>query len=179
MVEEYFDIVDENNLPTGGTVLRSEAHQEGTWHRAVHIYVYRKIGDTLQILVHLRSKDKDLQPNTWTAAFGGHIKSGSTPEKSTLEELHEEIGLVPDSEKLKFIEIYKYDGTTNREFCYTSFYEFEGDMSELHFNDGEVQSVKWMTLDEICVEIIENPKRWIHSNEDIVSLKNLFEKHSS
>ena len=42
MLDEYLDIVDENNNLTGKKALRSEIHSYGIWHRTVHIYLFRK-----------------------------------------------------------------------------------------------------------------------------------------
>ena len=39
---EYFDIVDENGLPTGKTVSREEAHQKGIPHRTSRSYPCRR-----------------------------------------------------------------------------------------------------------------------------------------
>lgn len=175
MTEEYLDIVDENSNLTGEKELRSIVHEKGLWHRTVHIYVYQKQENEIQLLVHLRSKFKDSNPNKWDTRFGGHIKAGDTPEKSTLDELNEEIGLTPDSERLKFVEIYKYDGSLNKEFCYTSLYDFNEDVSDLKYNDGEVQEVKWMTFEEIEKDVLENPSHWTSSHNGILELKNLFE----
>ena len=49
MAEEIFDIVDENGLPTGETVTRSQAHAEGIRHRTAHIWVVREHGDKTEM----------------------------------------------------------------------------------------------------------------------------------
>jgi len=43
---EYFDITDDNGIPTGGTVSRSEAHEKGISHRTAHIWIVRKEEDS-------------------------------------------------------------------------------------------------------------------------------------
>lgn len=174
MAEELFDVIDERNELTGEVVPRSVAHSQGIWHRVVHIYVYKIEDKTLFLLVHLRSKEKDLNPNKWDIRFGGHIKSGSEYVETTFEELQEEIGFVPEKDRLKFVETCKYDGGTNREYSYTSVYEFTGDVSELQYNDGEVQEVKWMALDEIEKEVKKDPERWTSRIEGVERLKEMF-----
>lgn len=42
VMEEVFDVVDEEGRPTGETVLRSEAHAKGIRHRTAHIWVIRR-----------------------------------------------------------------------------------------------------------------------------------------
>ena len=39
---EFFDIVDENGLPTGEVIERKEAHSVGARHRTSHVWIVRK-----------------------------------------------------------------------------------------------------------------------------------------
>lgn len=93
MSNEYLDIVDENNNPTGKKRLRSEVHTLGLWHRTVHIYFFRERNGGIEFLVHLRAKNKDLNPNKWDTRFGGHIRAGEKLEDTVIKEVHEELGL--------------------------------------------------------------------------------------
>ena len=88
-MQEYFDIVDENNALTGEKKLRSDAHTTGLWHRTVHIYLFRIINGKFEFLVHLRSKTKDLNPNKWDPRFGGHLKTGENVQDTVKSELLE------------------------------------------------------------------------------------------
>lgn len=69
MADELIDIFDENNNPRGIQKLKSEAHKEGIWHRAVHIWIYNLKGE---ILLQLRSKNKELYPDRWDVSAAGH-----------------------------------------------------------------------------------------------------------
>lgn len=159
VTQEYFDVVDENNTPTGEKVLRSIAHATGIWHRTVHIYLYR-FNPEIQLLVHLRSKSKDLCPNMWDTRFGGHVKAGETVEDCASNELKEEVGLTLDQSKLIAGDIYQGSEYPNREFSYQFYYHFTDDTSSLVFNDGEVQDVRWLTLPEIQNEMKLYPDKW-------------------
>lgn len=164
---ELFDLVNENNEATGKTITRKEAHQTGAWHRTVHIYLYR-FNPEIQLLVHLRSKSKDLCPNMWDTRFGGHLKAGETVEDCVSNELKEEVGLTLDQSKLIAGDIYQSGEYPNREFSYQFYYHFTDDTSSLVFNDGEVQDVRWLTLTEIENEMKLSPDKW--------SGKRIFEK---
>lgn len=78
--EEYLDVFDENNQPTGEILSRRQVHEEGLWRRTVHIYLFRKGATGLEFLLHLRSKLKESSPGLWDTRFGGHIKAGATVE---------------------------------------------------------------------------------------------------
>ncbi len=159
-MDEYFDIVDENGKPTGKTELRSIVHTNGLWHRAVHIYFYKKTGNKLDILVHLRSAKKDLKPNCWDTRFGGHVRSGQTIDQAALEEVREETGLDIDLNHLTFGYIKKRKNFPNNEFYHVYFYNYTDDMGKLKFLDEEVQMVKWMGLEDIAQDIKNNPGQW-------------------
>lgn len=172
-MEEYFDIVDENNAPTGEKRLRSEAHTQGLWHRTVHIYLFRKKEDGIDFLVHLRSKTKDLHPNKWDTRFGGHVKAGETLEGTVLDELKEEIGLDVKLSDLIVGEVYQRDNFPNREFTAVYYCNFTGDESSLIFSDNEVQRVKWMDSREIPESMSKTPEVWTSKPEEFAEIMNV------
>jgi isopentenyldiphosphate isomerase len=163
MSEEYLDIVDENNNPTGESRPRSEVHSQGIWHRTVHIYLFREHEDELELLVHLRSEKKDLNPGRWDTRFGGHLKAGQSIEKAVASELKDEIGLVVQAPDLIAGDVYKRDKGTNKEFTQTYYYRFNDNLNSLRFNDGEIQKVKWMTADDIERSLTDDPENWSSS----------------
>jgi len=172
MAEELLDIVTENNEPTGESALRSKIHAEGIWHRTVHIYLFRKNNSEVEFLVHLRSPYKDLRPNCWDTRFGGHIKSGLTLEDGVKAELEEEIGLNADGYRLIEGDWRKRNKMPNREFSKTYFFKYPGNISDLKFNDGEVQEVKWMTIQQIKDAMIKNSEEWSGNIKGFTEISN-------
>ena len=160
MPEEYLDIVDENGNLTGEKEFRSVVHEKGLCHRVAVVYFYRIKNNDIEILVHLRSKFKDQNANKWAPRFGGHIESGSTIEKAVIKEIQEEVGILVDFKNLKIgIKLLCKD-IHNKEISYTFYYEFNDDIKNLVFNDGEVQEVKWMNEFEIEKSMYNNPEIW-------------------
>ncbi|OGB74057.1 hypothetical protein A2V68_02380 [candidate division Kazan bacterium RBG_13_50_9] len=159
-MEEVIDIVDENNQPTGEGRPRSVVHADGLWHRTVHIYLFRKQGTEIEFLTHLRSAKKDLHPNAWDTRFGGHIKSGSDIQQTTINELKDELGLDLDFNALIEGNWRKCDHYPNREFAQVFYLEFNGDINDLRFQDDEVQEARWMTTKDIEKSMADNPEQW-------------------
>lgn len=157
MNEELLDIYDENNRPLGVAKPRSVVHQDGSWHKTVHIYVTNDQG---QYLVHLRSPHKDLHPGCWNTRLGGHVAKGKSYEETAVEELQQEVGLTVSSKDLISSEIHKSDNGTNREYSKIYFYQFNGELTDLKFNDDEVIEVRWMSPENIIESIRQNPKIW-------------------
>ena len=160
MSEEYFDILDEQGNPTGEKRSRFEAHSQGLWHKVVHIYLFRKINNEIEFLVHLRSKTKDLNPNTWDTRFGGHLKSDESIEDALVMEIKDEIGLTLKPNDFIQGETQRSDKFPNREFVSVFYHNYNDELDKLKFDDGEVQAVKWMTLEDIIESMKKEPKNW-------------------
>ncbi|MDP2587134.1 MAG: NUDIX domain-containing protein [Candidatus Komeilibacteria bacterium] len=159
-MEEYFDIVDEKNQPTGEIRLRSEAHTLGLWHRTVHVYFFRQTNKQLEFLVHLRSKNVDSAPNNWDTRFGGHLKAGETYEQAAIGEIKDEVGIEVNLSSLINGLARISNKKTNKEFSQVYYYKFTGELGDLSFKDNEVQEVKWLKVDQIILELTENPNNW-------------------
>lgn len=177
-MEEILDILDEHGNATGETQPRSLVHSQGLWHRTVHIYFYRNVGSVVELLVHLRARTKDLNPNKWDTRFGGHIKAGDTIEQALEKELQEEVGIKPNPKKLTVGPIHKREKFPNNEFTSVYFYEFDGDINSLSFDDGEVQEVKWMNVEDVLKSIIDNQELWSSRPIGFTEIKNLLNQIS-
>ena len=153
--------VDENNEPIG-VISKFDAHAEGVWHRTVHIYYIKKNKDGFNFLAHHRSKDKDLHPNSWDARFGGHVKYKQNIDDAVKCEMREEIGISIKMEDLIEGQVRRVvsQSKKNREFSYVFYYFGDEDETKLSFNEDEVEEVRWMTMEEIQDEMIQEPDMW-------------------
>lgn len=166
MPEEYLDIVDENNNPTGESKPRSLVHSTGLWHRTVHIYLFRKNDNIIEFLVHLRAKTKDLSPNKWDTRFGGHIKIGEDVEQAVVDEIKEELGLnINTNDLIEGDWIKRKRDYPNNEFSKVYYLEFKGDIKDLRFDDGEVQTVRWLSIKEIENSMKKESDKWSGEND--------------
>jgi len=101
-MDELIDIYDESNEPLGFRKMKSEAHREGLWHRASHVWIYNKRGE---ILLQLRAKSKELNPLKWDISAAGHISLGEEPIAAALRETKEELGLSIEANSLTFLKV--------------------------------------------------------------------------
>jgi 8-oxo-dGTP diphosphatase len=172
MSEEYLDIVDENGNPTGKKELRSVVHEKGLWHWVAVIYFYRVTENkNIELLIHLRSKFKDQQPNKWAPRFGGHIEAGKSAKETAIKEVREEIGIIISPNKLIPGIKNFYNSINNREIGQAYYYEFNENIDKLSFNDDEVQEVKWMDIDEIIDSMKKNPEIWASNYMSLQKMK--------
>lgn len=154
MADELIDICDESNNLTNIQKVKSEAHRDGLWHRAAHIWIYNPKGE---ILLQLRAKEKRLYPDMWDVSVAGHVSAGEDPISSGLREIEEEIGLKIKQEDLQFFNIRKteerYKDIKNNEFFYVYFFTFDGDIEKLKLQDTEVQKIQFFSVSKIEEEL--------------------------
>ncbi len=147
-MKEVVDEADEKNNLTGKSVDKIKAHVKGIWHRAAHIWILNSKND---VLLQLRSKEKDIFPGYWDISAAGHVSSGETPVVAALRELEEELGVKVDKDDLEFFGVKKYDDKFNdfviREFCYLYFINIDSEKFVLQ--KEEVEKVKFFSLKEL------------------------------
>ncbi|MDD6223495.1 MAG: NUDIX domain-containing protein [bacterium] len=100
VMTELIDILDENGNLTGQTTTKEEIYKNGSWHRAVHIWV---INDENELLVQKRNPMKKTFPNLWAISAAGHVTSGETSLESGLRELKEELNIDATSDELEYL----------------------------------------------------------------------------
>ncbi|CAH8384419.1 unnamed protein product [Eruca vesicaria subsp. sativa] len=84
MAEEHFDVLTKFGEKT-------EVHRDGDYHRAVIVWIF--VESTQELLLQLRSDDKDSWPGRWDISSAGHISAGDSSLMSAQRELEEELGI--------------------------------------------------------------------------------------
>lgn len=154
---EYFDITDDNGIPTGGTVSRCEAHEKGIPHRTAHIWIVRKEKDGYQVLLQKRSAEKESFPGMYDISSAGHIQAGNDPLESAQRELHEELGVRANEGDLSFAGKFhiKYEMEfhgklfKDNEVAFVYVYEKPVDIGSLVLQKEEVDEVRWFDINAV------------------------------
>lgn len=158
---ELLDIVDEQGNPTGQTVEREKAHREGIRHRSSHVWLLRRRGEKMEILLQKRSSGKDSFPGCYDISSAGHIPAGMDYVSSALKELREELGVEAESFELqycgkRFIYYEKvFYGKLFIDNQVSNIYILWRDCEAENFTlqEEEVEAVKWFGFEE-CVELV-------------------------
>lgn len=102
---ELFDILDASGAATGVRRLRSEVHELGLWHRAVHTWLFAPAADGsgAELLLQLRASCKDSWPGRWDISSAGHVSAGEAAAPTAVRELAEELGLAFPLERFEFL----------------------------------------------------------------------------
>jgi isopentenyl-diphosphate delta-isomerase len=156
MTEEYLDILDEEGNKTGEAKPYNEAHEKGLRHAAVHVWV---VTPDNRIILQKRAANKRLFPSHWDISVGGHVSAGQTHLEAAIRETQEELGLdfkESDFMLLRTLQVHNEpnNGYIDEEFNYMYVVRADVKESDLKFTDGEVEEVKFLTIDEF--------RNWIH-----------------
>ncbi len=114
--EEIFPLVNDEGEVVGSAT-RGECHSGSMLlHPVVHLQLFNSAGE---IYLQRRPAWKDIQPNRWDTAVGGHVDYGESTHDALLREAQEELGIV-DFEAKEFA-TYVFQSSVEREHV-SSFY---------------------------------------------------------
>ncbi|MGB5462803.1 MAG: isopentenyl-diphosphate Delta-isomerase [Aureibaculum sp.] len=153
MEEEQVILVNERDEQIG-TMPKLEAHVKGVLHRAFSVFV---LNDKGELLLQQRAATKYHSPLLWTNTCCSHQRVGESNINAGKRRLFEEMGFVTElKDVISFI--YKApfsNGLTEHEFDHVLVGSYNDNPD---FNKDEVQSFKWMTLEEVKKDMDIQPQ---------------------
>ncbi len=130
---------DKNLKLTGKTIERGQPIPHGYQIPIVAVLIHNDQG---QFLIQKVAERK----GNYYATTAGHVKSGETDfAQAMLRELKEEIGLSVTKGELELVKIRRYE----YKFTFLYIIRCNVPVSMLRLQKDEVESVAWMSLDEI------------------------------
>ena len=160
---EILDIVDVNGIPTGKTVERKTAHREGIQHRTAHLWIARKKGGNIELLLQKRCMEKDSFPGCYDISSAGHIPAGQGFVDSALRELKEELGVTAQPQDLilcgqrsfQFSAVFHGKPFKDNQVSNVYLLWLDRDAEEFTLQKEEISAVRWMPLAD-CLRNVEN-----------------------
>ncbi len=152
MKEENVILVDREDRPIG-LMPKLEAHQKGALHRAFSVFI---LNDRNEIMLQQRASEKYHSPLLWTNTCCSHQREGESNIEAGKRRLQEEMGFTTDLREL-FNFIYKApfdNGLTEHELDHVLIGSYNG---EPDINPHEVGAWKWMAVDAVKQDMVENP----------------------
>jgi len=152
MTEEKVILVNEKDEQIG-LMPKLEAHEKAQLHRAFSIFI---LNSKNEVMLQQRASEKYHSPLLWTNTCCSHQREGETNIQAGNRRLREEMGFSTELKEL-FHFIYKApfdNGLTEHELDHVMIGYFDG---EPVINPEEVESWKWMNIDEIKEDMQRNP----------------------
>jgi len=153
MPKEQVILVDENDIAIG-SMEKLEAHQKGILHRAFSVFIFNNKNE---LLLQRRALTKYHSAGLWTNTCCSHPQPNEDTLAAANRRLKEEMGMQTAlTHKTSFIYKTNFDnGLTEHEFDHV----FIGNTdTNPIINSEEVDSFKWISLEELKADIKSNPK---------------------
>lgn len=161
---EIFPIVDENGNILG-QVTRGHAHDGSKiLHPVVHLHVFNSRGE---LFLQHRPAWKDIQPDKWDTAVGGHVDLGESVAEALRREVAEELGITdfrPES-----LGHYVFESQREKELVYVNRCVYDGPIKP---SKDELNGGRFWTLQEIDDNIGKGVFTPNFENEYLKVLKN-------
>ena len=154
-MEEQVVLVDEKDNEIG-VMPKMEAHEKAVLHRAFSVFVFNKKGE---LMLQQRAAHKYHSPLLWTNTCCSHQRQGESNIEAGRRRLQEEMGFTTDLKEV-FHFIYKApfdNGLTEHELDHVLLGKFD---DEPNINKEEVESYKWMKLEDVKSDIEKNPSEY-------------------
>jgi isopentenyl-diphosphate delta-isomerase len=152
VVEEKVILVDKNDNPIG-LMNKLEAHEKAVLHRAFSVFI---LNDKKELMLQQRAHHKYHSPLLWTNTCCSHQRENETNIQAGTRRLREEMGFETELKEM-FHFIYKApfdNGLTEHELDHVMI-GYYNDIPMI--NEEEVESWKWMKIEDIKNDMITNP----------------------
>lgn len=139
--EEWFDIVTPQGKVVGKAPRRAVHGNPQLLHAVVHVHIVNSEG---KLFLQKRSPEKDLYPERWDTAIGGHVMSGESIELALNREAEEELGI--SMAKFKPLFRYVHRNDYESELVHGFFLQEDG---PFYINRKEISEGRFWGIDEI------------------------------
>ena len=155
MKKEYVILVDTADHELG-IMEKIEAHEKAVLHRAFSVFIFNKSGE---LMLQQRAAHKYHSPLLWTNTCCSHQRLGESNTEAGKRRLKEEMGFEVDlDEKFHFIYKAEFDnGLTEHELDHVMLGYYNGEPT---INPQEVASWKWIDMEVLEKDIIDNPQKY-------------------
>ncbi len=138
--DEIFPLVDDEGNVVGSAT-RGECHSGSKLlHPVVHLQLFNSRGE---LYLQRRPAWKDIQPNKWDTAVGGHIDYGESVEDALRREAFEELGI--EGFEPKFLAKYIFESSVERELVNSFYTIYDGEIRP----SAELDGGRFWSLDEL------------------------------
>ena len=144
-MREIIDVVDEKDNFIRKTS-RKEVREKALLHRTCRVVI---VNEEHKLIVHKRSKSKDIYPNHFDIGMAETVKSGESYEAAAVRGLKEEFGIFNISNiqlMRSFLFKINYRSKKHNIICKVYKLSYKG---KLKLQEEEVEDAKFLTIEEV------------------------------
>ena len=153
---EYVILVDDKDKEIG-QMEKIEAHYKGALHRAFSVFLHDGRGN---VLLQRRALSKYHSGGLWTNACCSHPRKGETVEQAAHRRLMEELGI---DCSVKEVSHFIYRAELDKDMIEHELDHVltgEIDVKTMDFNPEEVDSIDWLSFEDLKKDIQTNPDKY-------------------
>lgn len=154
--EELLQCFDNQGDPTEArpkSEVKKQPHR--WWHATASTWL---VNDRCQIMCSKRAESNLGNPGKWQTYFGGHVSAGQSFLEAAQRELREETGI--DKPIIDFFLVQERRSEEIKMILLNFAVRFNGEASDLSFQDGEITEAKWMDMEDYWREKEKKPDSW-------------------
>lgn len=158
--EDILVLVDENDTEIG-TGMKQDVHVKGLLHRAFSVFIFKKEGSVLRLLMQKRNIKKYHCGGLWTNTCCSHPRPNESITTAATRRLNEELMLSNIELEPAGSFVYKAgfsNGLTEHEYDHVLI----GYLYEDHkaYNSDEIDEIAWMDIEYLKRDIVEQPIKY-------------------
>ena len=157
---EVWQELDYNGERIGGIEPASLDETKIKLFAGAAVMLYRYKDGEVEFLFQHRSKYLMGNPDKWDVSAGGHVNFNERRIDAMVRESREEIGVEIEKDKLELAAVYlRWKVLTS-----LYFYDWSGKEDNFHFDDKEVEEVKWVKYADLG-DFLPNLKQTLRDDE--------------
>lgn len=152
-MQELWQLYTQQGLPIEDAGAdKKTVFSQGLLHGAAHVWMWRKQGQTAEVLLQKRAPHKATWPNCYDISAAGHIDLHETPLAAALREAKEEINLDITPDRLNLFGVHRAhmvapNGAIENEFQWLYLLELSGNQ-DFTLQATEVAATEWIPLEK-------------------------------
>jgi isopentenyldiphosphate isomerase len=149
------EVLDEQGHKTGQIMSRNAVHEQELWHETVNVWI---INNNSEVLLQLRGKEVELNPNTWDVAIGTHVRPAEDPTNSALRCLETELGVTVTKDQLKHLFNIQSaspieNGKLHRTLGHVFLLKRDIDINDFDYDGHKIVMLVWRPLIAVMGEV--------------------------
>ena len=153
--EEHYEVLDDQGHSTGELMTKNQVHEQEILHSTVNVWI---LNSKREVLLQLRGKNMELNPDTWDVAIGTHVRPAEDPTDAALRCLQTELGVTVTKDQIKHLFNIQSahpveGGKIHRTLGHVFLLKRDLDINDFEFDPEKIAMLAWRPLLAVMGEV--------------------------